>query len=127
LCKVGGLLLLAVGVAGFFLPNLLGMHLTTAHNLIHVVSGLLSLYFGFVGAGARAFCTVFGLSYIALAVLGFVAPAVVASLLGHDGAVDASVLMPDNLVHVVLGVGFLAAGLARKSVGYRERSRHPAR
>jgi hypothetical protein len=127
LCKVGGLLLLVAGVAGFFLPNLLGMHLTTTHNVIHVFSGLLSLFCGFVAGGARLFCAGFGLSYIALAVLGFVAPAVVASLLGHAGAVDASHLMPDNLVHMVLGVAFLAAGLVRESVGYQERTRHPVR
>jgi hypothetical protein len=127
-CKVAGLLFLVIGVAGFLDPNLLGMHLTTTHNAVHILSGLLSLYFGFVAGSARAFCTAFGFVYLGLGVLGFVAPGVVAALLGHAGPVDAGMLTPDNLVHGVLGVAFLAAGLVRDtSVGYGDRARHPAR
>ena len=128
LCKLAGVLLLAVGVAGFFSPRLLGMHLTTTHDVIHLATGLLSVYFGFVAGSARGFATVFGVVYLGLGVLGFVAPGVVAALLGQPGPVDASMLTPDNLVHVVLGVAFLGAGLVREtSAGYGGRARHPAR
>ena len=30
-------------------PNLLGAHLTPAHNVVHIVSGAIALYFGFAG------------------------------------------------------------------------------
>jgi hypothetical protein len=44
-------------------------------------------------------------------VLGFVAPGVVAAVLGHP-PVSAGELTPDNLFHAVAGVVFLVAGLA---------------
>ena len=113
-CKIVGSVLMLVGVAGFGNPNLLGMHLTPIHNVIHLLSGALSLYFGFSAApaSARTFAQVFGGIYLGLGILGFVAPNAVAGLLGHPGMVNASALTPDNLVHLVLGTAFLAVGLA---------------
>jgi hypothetical protein len=105
-----GAALLVVGFAGFAWPDLLGMHLTPAHNGIHIVSGLLAFYFGSArgGAGARAFLLGFGFVYSLLGVLGLVVPGVVARVLGHDGPLTAQALMPDNLVHIALGA---AAGI----------------
>ena len=57
-----GIIFLVIGLAGFIDPHLLGAHLTFAHNIIHLFSGAVSLYFG-IGAtlrGARTFCFVFG-------------------------------------------------------------------
>ena len=44
-----GIVFLLVGLLGFAAPNLMGMHLSTTHNLIHLVSGALALYFGLKG------------------------------------------------------------------------------
>jgi hypothetical protein len=126
-CRIAGIVFLAIGALGFVDPTLLGMHLTTTHNAIHLASGILALYFGFVAGSARGFCVAFGVVYLGLAVLGFVAPGVVAAILGHEGPASASMLLPDNLVHVVLGVAFLAAGLVRESVSGEARPRHAVR
>jgi hypothetical protein len=112
ICKVLGVVFVLAGLGGFAMPHLLGFHLTTIHNVIHIASGALAAYLGFSGsAGAvRTFCIVFGLVYLALGVLGFVAPGVVAAVIGHP-LVDSGELMPDNVFHIVAGAVFLLAGL----------------
>jgi len=45
--KLLGVILLLVGVLGFtHLLDSLGAHLSPVHNLIHIVSGVIALYFG---------------------------------------------------------------------------------
>src|SRR6266511_2209779 len=111
-CKILGVVLLLVGICGFFAPHLLGAHLTPAHNL---VSGGLALYFGFAGSlsGAKGFCLIFGLIYLALGFLGLF-------VLG-DPAMDKMwkfgplVLgSRDHFIHILLGLIFLAGGLLTK-------------
>ena len=113
-CKLLGIVLLIVGLLGFtHILDPLGAHVGPAHathNLVHIVSGVLALYFGFAGSlsGAKGFCIVFGLVFLLLGVLGLV-----------KGTIDipACKLMlgyVDHLIHVVLGVGFLAGGLLTK-------------
>jgi hypothetical protein len=108
-----GAVLIVVGLAGLARPDLLGMHLTPIHNVIHLVSGAIALYFGSAnsGAGARAILFVFGLVYALLGVAGLVAPGLVAHVLGHEGSLTAAALMPDNLVHVALGAAAEIAAL----------------
>jgi hypothetical protein len=105
-----GVALLGVGFAGFAWPHLLGMHLTPAHNGIHIASGLLAFYIGSArgGAGARTFLLVFAFIYALLGVAGLLAPGLVARVIGHDGPLTAQALMADNLVHIALGA---AAGI----------------
>jgi hypothetical protein len=111
-CKVFGVAFLLAGLAGFPMPHLLGFHFTTIHNVVHLATAVLALYLGFAGsAGAvRTFCIVFGVVYLGLGVLGFVAPGVVAAILGHP-VTSAGELTPDNLFHAAVGVVFLVAGL----------------
>jgi hypothetical protein len=118
LCKILGVVLLIVGLVGFATPNLLGMHLTPIHNIVHLLTAGIALYLGFAGSaeGARTFCTVFGAIYLLLGIVGFAAPNVVASIIGHPGPVTSADLMPDNAVHLLLGIVFLAAGLMRPTV-----------
>lgn len=112
-CKILGVVFLLVGVIGFVSPNLLGAHLTTPHNVIHLVSGILALYFGFAGSlsAAKAFSLVFGVVYMALGILGMAlgtAPDrtwMVGPL--HLGQAD-------HGIHILLGVIFLAGGLFTK-------------
>jgi hypothetical protein len=111
-----GVLFLLVGVCGFLMPNLLGAHLTFAHNIIHLVSGAISLWLGLKGTpgGAKTFCMVFGAVYLLLGVVGF--------LLG-SGADRMLTLIPDQLmfgtmdhiIHIVLGGIYLFGGLSTKT------------
>ncbi len=113
-CKILGVVFLLVGVCGFAAPTLLGAHLTPPHNVVHIVSGVIALYFGFAGSlsGAKAFALIFGVVYLALGILGMalgVAPDhtwMVGPL--HLGQVD-------HGIHILLGVVFLAGGLFTKS------------
>ena len=114
-CKILGVLFLIVGICGFIMPNLLGAHLTPAHNLVHLLSGAIALYLGFAGSlsGAKTFCLVFGIVYLALGVLGFAMgapPDRLWNVLGilHLGTVD-------HGIHLLLGAIFLAGGLFTKN------------
>lgn len=112
-CKILGVVFLLVGVLGFVSPNLLGAHLTLPHNLVHIVSGAIALYFGFAGSlsAAKAFSLVFGVVYLALGILGM------ALGTGADRMLEIGPLMlgqADHGIHILLGVIFLAGGLFTK-------------
>src|ERR1044071_5389414 len=74
ICKLLGVVFVIVGIAGFVAPNLLGTHLSMAHNLVHIISGLIALYFGFAGSlsAARGFALAFGAVYLLLGIVGFI-------------------------------------------------------
>lgn len=118
-----GVLFILMGLTGFASNNLLGAHLTPAHNVIHLVSGIASLYFGVKGGtfAAKLFCLAFGAFYLSLAVIGY--------WLGYDHGVsdlpmaakdggingDMFRMIPgvlelgtmDHLIHVVIGTIYL--------------------
>lgn len=113
-CKLLGIVLLLVGLLGFTnVLDALGAHIGpqhATHNLVHIVSGVLALYFGFAGSlsGAKTFCLVFGAVYLALGVLGLAMGTLnIAALKLVLGQVD-------HLIHIVLGVAFLGGGLIKK-------------
>ena len=112
-CKILGVAMLLAGVLGFVMPRLLGFHLTPVHNVIHLATGALAAYFGFAGAygGAQNFCRIFGIVYGLVALLGFVAPGLLSTILGHPGLTAAD-LMTDNVFHVAVTLASLAAGFA---------------
>ncbi len=113
-CKILGLVFLLIGLLGFtHILNPLGAHLTPIHNMIHIVSGVIALYFGFAGSlgGARGFCLVFGIVYLALGIFGMVL-GVGASKMWHVGPLELG--MADHGIHLVLGAIFLAGGLFTK-------------
>lgn len=114
LCKILGVVMLLVGIAGFFKHDLLGAHLTPMHNIVHLLTAAIALYIGFSGTAnaARSFCLIFGAIYLLLGICGFISPGTVASLIGHQLSATDS-LTPDNAIHVVLGGVFLVAGLLR--------------
>jgi Domain of unknown function (DUF4383) len=112
-CKVLGVVFLLVGLVGFVSPNLLNAHLSPVHNVVHIVSGAIALYFGFAGSlsGAKAFSLVFGVVYLALGILGM------ALGTGDDRMWMAGPLhlgQADHGIHLLLGVVFLAGGLFTK-------------
>jgi hypothetical protein len=100
-------------VVGFASPTLLGAHLSPPQNVVHILSGVVALYFGFAGSlsGAKAFCMVFGVVYLALGILGLAlgAPPDRMWMVGplHLGRAD-------HAIHVLLGIIFLVGGLFTK-------------
>jgi len=113
-CKILGVVFLLIGVCGFAAPRLVGAHLSNVHNVIHIVSGAIALYLGFAGtlSAAKIVCLVFGLVYLALAVMGiaFGEGADRMWMLGsslHFGQAD-------HFIHGILGLVFLAGGLFTK-------------
>jgi hypothetical protein len=120
-CKILGLAFLVAGLVGFVQPHFLGFHLTTIHNVIHLATAAVALFLGFAGTltAARTFCLTFGAVYALLGVLGFVAPGLVATVLGHPGPVSGGELTPDNLFHIVAGGAFLLSGMKGSPVAVR--------
>ena len=114
-CKILGVVFLLVGVVGFVAPTLLGAHLTPAHNAVHIISGVIALYFGFAGtlSGAKIFSLVFGVVYLALGILGMA----LGTGEGRMWMVGPLHLgQADHGIHLLLGVIFLAGGLFTKRV-----------
>jgi uncharacterized protein DUF4383 len=111
--KILGVVLLLLGVLGFtHVLDPLGAHVGpqyVAHNLVHLVSGLLAVYLGFSGSlsAAKSFCIIFGLVYLLLGVVGLAM-----------GDLNIGPLMlgkVDHGIHLIPGVIFLAGGLFTKS------------
>ena len=119
---------LMVGVIGFVMPSLIGMHLSTVHSIVHLATGAVSLWLGLKGSpdAAKTFCVVFGAVYLLLGIAGF--------MLGVDAAPSATVPGPhdakllrvipgalelgsrDHIVHILLGAIYLVGGLATRSL-----------
>ena len=114
-CKILGVVFVLVGVCGFVAPRLLGAHLSPAHNVVHIVSGLISLYFGFAGtlSAAKMFSLIFGVVYLALGILGM-ALGTGEERMWMVGPLEFG--QSDHGIHILLGVVFLAGGLFTKRV-----------
>ncbi len=124
-----GVVFILVGLVGFIMPGFLGTHLSLAHNLVHIISGAVALYFGLAGtlAGARLFCLVFGAVYLLLGVVGFVAGGPQQHTItgithaGQDSRLLAVIpgtlefATMDHTIHVLLGLVFLIGGLITKA------------
>jgi uncharacterized protein DUF4383 len=111
---IGGIVLIGAGLLGFLAPGLMGMHLTAAHNLVHLVSGALALYFGLKGtvAGARTFCIAFGALYGLLGLVGFVAGGADHTLTLIPGQLVLGTM--DHLVHLIVGAVFMVVAFAER-------------
>ena len=96
-----GIVFLLVGILGFVAPKLLGAHLDTPHNLVHIISG------------ARLFCIIFGIVYLLLGIVGFLLGT------GDDRMFNVAGLLHlgtmDHLIHIVLGIVFLIGGFLTKA------------
>jgi len=111
---VVGVVFILVGIVGFFSPVLLGAHLTKLHNVVHLVSGAVSLYFGTKGtlASARSFCIVFGLVYGLLGVVGYLvgSPDHLLTLWGEHFRLGPI----DHYIHIAIAVLYLLGGFTTK-------------
>lgn len=105
-CVVMGAVFLVVAIWGFIDgDHVLIFSVNWIHNLVHLVSGLAALAFGFAGAAAaRAFCVVFGVVYGLVALLGFAGVPSVINLLHINP--------PDNWLHLGITLAFLLAAAA---------------
>jgi len=114
-CKILGVVFLLIGVLGFTtVLSPLGAHLSPAHNVVHIVSGVIALYFGFAGslAGAKGFSLVFGVVYLALGILGM-ALGSAGEHLWRVGPLELGQV--DHGIHILFGVIFLGGGLFTKT------------
>ena len=118
---IGGTLV-AAGILGFFYnasfstgdeverDAVLGLlDVNGWHNLVHIATGVLGLAVAGSYGGARGYAIGLGAVYLLVALLGFVA--------GDGGEILS--LIPvnteDNLLHLILGIGGVAAGMATAS------------
>ena len=113
-CRLLGIVLLLVGIVGFVSHDLLGAHFNFAHNIVHVVSGALALYFGFVAssAAARTFCLAFGTVYLLLGLVGYFLGTTDERLFRVGEILTLGKV--DHFIHVGVGVLFLIGGLLGK-------------
>jgi Domain of unknown function (DUF4383) len=110
-----GVVFLVVGILGF-VPAvtkgemLLGIfHVNTAHNCVHLLSGVVALLCGMSGVGAsRWYFRIFGLVYALVAVLGFLNPGDTL-LLGLISNNTADTWLHVGIAVVSLLIGFIPA------------------
>lgn len=106
-CRILGAILVGIGL----LVIVRGGQVDPYHNLLHVATGAIALYVGFLGpsSGARAFCLGFGAAYLAFGALGLVLGD---PLLDRQWQVGPMSLdTADHVFHVMLGLVFLASGV----------------
>jgi hypothetical protein len=113
-CQVAGVLLLVLGVAGVLgigIPGFLSVSEPTEIAL-HFITGGLAAWAGFTAGGyssfAKTYAQVFGVIYLVLGVIGFIAP---------ELPLGIHLDLACNLAHVILGVwgvyvGFMARQMA---------------
>lgn len=116
---IAGLVLLVVGIAGFFVDSsfdtgstvqgdtLLGFEVNGWHNLVHVASGVLGLAAATRPAPARTFALAFGAAYAVVFIWGLADDTVLWSV-PVNGA--------DHVLHALLAGLGLAAGLLTRDV-----------
>jgi hypothetical protein len=105
-----GVVFLVVGILGFVpavTPNqmLLGIfHVNTAHNVVHLLSGVVALWAGLSSTEyARLYFRIFGVVYVLVAVLGlFAGNGMVLGVISNN--------MADTALHVVIGLVALVLG-----------------
>ena len=110
-----GVVFILVGIVGFFSPHLMETHLTPAHNIVHLVSGAVSLYIGTKGSlsAARSFCIIFGLVYGLLGVCGYLLGKPDHLLTIYDPYLLFGTM--DHYIHIGIGVLYLIGGFATKT------------
>lgn len=110
--KWGGIILLVLGVVGLFARDQLFnvLNSETIEDIIHVVAGLILVWFGFRGTGAQArtWSYVFGVVFLLVGIVGFLDKSVY-GLLPKVGLGTV-----DNIVHLIYGVVGLWAGYSYK-------------
>lgn len=112
-CVGLGVILLVIGMAGFAIPNLWGGHFGPVHNFIHIVSGVISLWYGAgrSALSAKRFSQLMGGFYLLMGVVGL--------LLGAGNADAMWIAIPnvlefgttDHFLHIVVAAAFFLGSL----------------
>ena len=116
LAKVFGVVFLLVGVLGFVSNPIVGQvgffHANVAHDLVHILLGIVLLACSKNGAQAATWLKIVGIVYLVVALLGFIMTPYMGmtNLLGF-----VSINGADNWLHVVLGVVLFLSGFAPKA------------
>ena len=100
-----GIIFVLIGLLGFFNNPVLGLfEVNTAHNLIHIISGIVLLAGAYSSLGSSMALKIIGIVYAIIVILGF--------FLVTDGMLLGFIAMntADQWLHVVLAVVILAAG-----------------
>jgi hypothetical protein len=121
-CIILGVFFILAGLGGIFIPGLMNMHLSLLHNVIHLLSGSLAFYCGYVDNPRKSFVfsLAFGLVYLFLGLMGFIF-----GRPGYPGVGDMEAdenllrIIPsvlelgtaDHAVHLFLGFSFLVSAL----------------
>ena len=113
-----GIVLLAIGILGFIADSSFGtgsdvegsdfiiFEVNGWHNIVHILSGLLGLALARRRDTARAYALGFGAVYLVVTIWGFITGDQVLWLIPVDTA--------DNVLHLLIAVAGLAAGLASR-------------
>jgi hypothetical protein len=104
---LSGFILVAVGMAGFFRHEMFNLTFPPAHNLFHLLSGVIALFAG-LGAspsGPRRFGLIFGSIYVLVAIAGFAG-------LRDLGPIQVGLNLHYNFIHLAVGFFSLLAGFA---------------
>jgi hypothetical protein len=111
--KILGVLYFVAGLAGL----VLGDDADRYHNLLHLVTGLTALYFGFAASlsEAKSFCLAFGVAYLAFGILGIALGNPAMDRMWDLGLM--SLERGDHVHHMVLGTIILAGGIFTKGSG----------
>lgn len=101
LAQILGVVLLLVGIVGFFNNPVLGIFgVDTTHNIVHLVTGAIFAWAGFgKGAPTRKVNQWLGIIYLLVAIIGFLGWITFMT-------VDAA----DHWLHLVIGVVAIAVG-----------------
>ncbi|MFL5894245.1 MAG: DUF4383 domain-containing protein [Thermoleophilaceae bacterium] len=80
------------------------------HNVVHIATGVLGLLAASAYASARGYAIGLGVVYIVVAIWGFV--------IGSGDSILSIIPVntPDNVLHLLIGVAGIAAGMATPSV-----------
>lgn len=100
--KILGIIFIILGVVGFFMPMENIFDLTLAHNIVHLLSGIIALVVSGSEAKSAMYAKIFGIVYLLVAVLGL-----------FVSEVAGLVLLPaDNVLHFIIAFASIYAGFA---------------
>jgi hypothetical protein len=117
-CKILGVLFVVIGLAVFAF----GEDADWYHNLLHFVTGIVALYFGFASSrsAAKAFCLASGAAYLAFGLLGFAFGNPAVNYIWDLKLMHLA--LAEHVFHIVLGTIILAGGLFTKGGGSQKPS-----
>src|SRR5690348_2025640 len=107
--RVVGVILLLVGILGFFFENLFGLfHLGTVHSIVHAAFGIWGILASGQLASSKLFARVIGIVYLLIGIFGFFT-------MNLFGIMDVG--LSDNLLHLIVGALGLYAGYVASQSG----------